>query len=42
MEYCPGGELFQKITNMKNQQFNESDAAGIMEKLVHAINHCHA
>lgn len=42
MEYCPGGELFDKIANQKNQVFNESEACGIMKKLLRAVNHCHA
>lgn len=27
MEYCPGGELFDKIASQKNQMFNESEAS---------------
>lgn len=42
MEYCPGGELFDKIANQKNQMFSEKEAAHIMKKLIRAINHCHA
>jgi serine/threonine protein kinase len=42
MEYCPGGELFDKIASQKDQVFNESEAANIMMKLLRAINHCHA
>jgi len=42
MEYCPGGELFDKIASLENQVFNESEAANIMMKLLQAINHCHA
>jgi len=42
MEYCPGGELFEKIASQKDQLFNESEACVIMEKLLRAINHCHA
>lgn len=42
MEYCPGGELFDKIAAQENQVFNESEAALIMKKLLRAINHCHA
>lgn len=42
MEYCNGGELFDKIAKQKDQMFNESEAATIMKKLLRAINHCHA
>ena len=43
MEYCPGGELIEKIAkNAAEKQFVESDAALIMKKLLRAINHCHA
>lgn len=30
MEYCPGGELFDKITQQKDNMFSESEAADIM------------
>lgn len=42
MEYCPGGELFDKIAAQKDQMFSEGEAAKIMKKLLRAINHCHA
>ena len=42
MEYCPGGEFFDKIASLENQHFNESEAANIMQKILMAINHCHA
>lgn len=42
MEYCSGGELFDKIASQKNQMFGEKEAANIMKKLIRAINHCHA
>jgi calcium-dependent protein kinase len=42
MEYCPGGELFDKIAQQKDQAFNEAEACKIIEKLLRAINHCHA
>ena len=42
MEYCPGGELFDKIASLENQAFGEVEACNIMEKLLRAINHCHA
>jgi hypothetical protein len=34
MEYCPGGELFDKIASLENQVFNESEACKIMMKLL--------
>jgi calcium-dependent protein kinase len=42
MEYCSGGELFDKIAKKKNQVFNESEAAEIIKKLLRAVNHCHS
>jgi calcium-dependent protein kinase len=39
MEYCAGGELFEKI--VQNKRFLESDARTVMNKLLRAINHCH-
>jgi len=42
MEYCSGGELFDRLTRKKNQVFNESEAAEIMLKLFRAINHCNS
>ena len=40
MEYCSGGELFQKI--LKEEVFCELEAGNIMQKLLRAIAHCHA
>ncbi len=42
MEYCPGGELFDKIASKEDQVFNESEACTIMLKMFRAVNHCHA
>jgi calcium-dependent protein kinase len=42
MEYCGGGELFDRITNSAEEKFGEKQAAVIMKKLISAINHCHA
>lgn len=42
MEFCGGGELFDRITKSKDEKFGEKQAAGIMKKLISAINHCHA
>jgi calcium-dependent protein kinase len=39
MEYCSGGELFDKI--LEREIFGEKEAARILEKLLKAINHCH-
>lgn len=37
---CTGGELFDEITDKTN--FNESDAAKIIEQVLKAIAYCHA
>lgn len=43
MEYCGGGDLFDKITSQKDGQlFSEKKAASIMKKLFLGINHCHS
>lgn len=42
MEYCPGGELLEKIGHYPSKVFKESDACQIITKLLSAINHCHA
>lgn len=43
MEYCGGGDLFDKITSQKDgQSFSENKAANIMRKLFQGINHCHS
>lgn len=43
MEYCGGGDLFDKITSQKDGQlFSETKAASIMKKLFLGINHCHS
>ncbi|OMJ74115.1 hypothetical protein SteCoe_27035 [Stentor coeruleus] len=39
MDYCAGGELFDKIIEMK--KFNEAQAAKIMSQLLSAIAYCH-
>jgi calcium-dependent protein kinase len=40
MEFCGGGELFDKLTS-NNKTFSEASAADIMETLFLAVNHCH-
>ncbi len=43
MEYCGGGDLFDKITSQKDGTlFSETKAASIMKKLFLGINHCHS
>jgi len=42
MEYITGGQLFDKITTQKNQNFSEHDACNYMRELFSSINHCHA
>lgn len=39
MEYCEGGELFEKI--MEKGRINEKKAASYMEKILRAVNHLH-
>ena len=39
-EYCSGGELFDRIAG--KEIFNESEAAGIIEELLSAIEYCHS
>jgi calcium-dependent protein kinase len=41
MEYCNGGELFDKITSKKTGVFSEIEARSLMKKLLMALNHCH-
>ena len=40
MEYCSGGELFDKV--IQKVHFSEKEAASIMYKLFNAINHLHS
>jgi calcium-dependent protein kinase len=40
MEYLDGGELFDKITEMKN--FNEYKAAEYMEQILSAVFYLHS
>jgi len=39
MEYCSGGELFERI--IKKENFGEAEACRIMYKVLHAVNHLH-
>lgn len=39
IEYCAGGDLFQKIVD--REKFAEEEAMRIMEDLLRAISHCH-
>jgi calcium-dependent protein kinase len=39
MEYCEGGELYNRIINLRI--FREKDVANIMEKLFGALAHMH-
>ena len=41
MEYCNGGELFDKLTNNRNE-FTDEQAREIMKSLFLAVNHCHS
>ena len=38
-EFIEGGELFDKITKVKN--FSEQDAANVMRQLLQAVHYCH-
>ena len=40
MEYCKGGELFEKIADSR-EDFTEQKTAKIMKALFLAVNHCH-
>ena len=44
MEYCPGGELFDLISQKleKSKKFKEKEAAEIMQKLFKAVSHVHS
>ncbi len=39
MEYCPGGELFEEISN--RGKFTESDACTILRQVLSALKHLH-
>lgn len=39
MEYCEGGELFEKLISMK--RFNEQQASKIMHQVLSAVCYCH-
>lgn len=39
MEYCAGGDLFQKLIDQG--KFDEDKAAQVMEELLRAVNYCH-
>lgn len=40
MEYCSGGELFERIIQKK--RYSEAEAANVIYKITSAINHCHS
>ena len=44
MEYCTGGELFNKIIERadKDQAFSEKEAATIFKQLMSAVSYCHS
>lgn len=39
MEYCPGGELLDKVAD--KSVFGERETVSIMNDIIRAINHCH-
>lgn len=43
MEFCGGGDLFERISALaEGSHFSEQKAAVIMKQLLLAINHCHS
>ena len=44
MEYCTGGDLFQKINELaeKDQAFSEKEAVKIFKQLMSAVSYCHS
>ena len=44
MEFCQGGELFQKINELaeKDQSFSEKEAVKIFKQLMSAVSYCHS
>ena len=44
MEYCTGGDLFQKINELaeKDQSFSEKEAVKIFKQLISAVSYCHS
>ena len=44
MEFCQGGELFQKINDLaeKDQSFSEKEAVKIFKQLMSAVSYCHS
>lgn len=40
MEHCPGGELFDRLTNRSN--LNEKEVCLLMYDVLKAISHCHS
>ena len=43
MEYCRGGELFDRVIakTEKGQQYTEKEAASLFKQIMSAINYCH-
>eukprot|EP00826_Nyctotherus_ovalis_P028185 TRINITY_DN2223_c0_g1_i7.p1 TRINITY_DN2223_c0_g1~~TRINITY_DN2223_c0_g1_i7.p1 ORF type:complete len:394 (-),score=57.42 TRINITY_DN2223_c0_g1_i7:139-1320(-) len=39
MEYCSGGDLYQRI--LKQEKFSEDDAVAVVEELLRAVEYCH-
>lgn len=39
MEYCPGGELLDRVADRSS--FGEKETIPIMKDIMRAINHCH-
>ena len=41
MEYCPGGELLDKVAS-EHRNINEKEVSEIMCEIFRAISHCHS
>ena len=41
MEYCPGGDLYEKLTKEKSDGMDEKEASAIILKVIKALIHCH-
>ena len=42
MEFCKGEELFDRLSANDAEPLTEANAWVLMQKLIQAINHCHA
>eukprot|EP01029_Cantina_marsupialis_P021460 TRINITY_DN5140_c0_g1_i1.p1 TRINITY_DN5140_c0_g1~~TRINITY_DN5140_c0_g1_i1.p1 ORF type:complete len:671 (-),score=160.88 TRINITY_DN5140_c0_g1_i1:488-2500(-) len=42
MEFCSGGELYERLATKENYRYSERDASAMMRKMVSAVSYCHA